>query len=306
MSASETARDVEGLVLDLDTFAVHDGPGIWFAVYLKGCPLSCRWCHSPESRKPSPEVILMRDRCTLCGTCASVCPNGVHQVSAAGHARDRAKCTVCGACVDQCPAGALEIKGATMRASEIIGRAIRLKPFLESSGGGITLTGGEVTSQADFAEAILAGCAARGIHTAIETCGACRWERLAQLLPYTDLVLYDIKLIDDAMHRLWTGASNRVILDNAARLAATGVPVQVRVPLIPGITDTEENLGGIFAFMQRVGLMSVALLPYNASAAAKYEWLDLPHEIAGEPQDAGRLSFLQEIASSMGLAVGLG
>jgi len=174
-----------------------------------------------------------------------------------------------------------------------------MKPFFDYSGGGVTLTGGEVTCQLDFSKAVLAGCKARGIHTAIETNGACPWDDLQQLLPHCDLVLYDLKLIDDAEHCRWTGASNRQVLENAAKLGSSNV--QVRVPLIPGITDTDVNLTAIFDFMQRVGLRRVALLPYNASAAAKYEWLDLPFEIEAEAQSQERLHSILAMARAAGL-----
>jgi pyruvate formate lyase activating enzyme len=174
-----------------------------------------------------------------------------------------------------------------------------MRPFFDHTGGGITLTGGEVTDQVEFAAAVLSGCQLRGIHTAIETCGATSWHRLRQLTERADLVLYDLKLIDEEEHRRWTGASNRQILANARRLA--GQEVQVRVPLIPGITDTEENLGGIYAFMREAGLGRVALLPYNPSAGAKYEWLDLPFEVEGEPQDDELLRDYIHLARGMGL-----
>jgi pyruvate formate lyase activating enzyme len=292
-------RDTEGLIFDLDTFAIHDGPGIRMAVYLKGCQLACKWCHSPESIRPEPELIFMRDRCLLCGACAEVCAQGVHSIADGKHALAREKCLACGRCVEACATGALAIKGYRVSAAEIVERAARMKPFFDHSGGGITLTGGEVTRQVDFAETVLRGCREQGIHTAIETNGASPWERLQRLLPHSDLVLYDLKLIDDAQHRRWTGASNRLVLDNAARLK--GRNVQVRVPLIPGITDTDENLRGIFSFMRSAGLSSVGLLPFNPSTAAKYEWLCLPCEVEGEPQSPQRLQHMLDLASEVGL-----
>jgi len=301
---TDNRGQTEGLIFDIDTFAVHDGPGIRMAVYIKGCPLSCQWCHSPESRRPEPELIFMRDRCKLCGTCVAVCAQKVHSVNGEEHVINRDECLVCGRCVEHCPYGALAIKGYLVSAAEIAEKASRLKPFFDHSGGGVTLTGGEVTGQSDFAAEVLEGCQSLGIHTVIETSGACAWRDLERLLPHTDLVLCDVKLIDEEEHRRWTGASNRQILRNAARLAKHNV--QVRVPLIPNITDTEENLQGIFGFMGTAGLSSVALLPYNPSSAAKYEWLGLTYKIQGEPQNRDRLLSLVDIARQMGINAVIG
>jgi pyruvate formate lyase activating enzyme len=205
--------------------------------------------------------------------------------------------------VEACPNGALQIKGYPISAQEVVAKAIRMKPFFEPSGGGITLTGGEVTGQPEFATAVLAGCRAEDIHTAIESCGACSWLHLQPLVDQCDLVLYDLKLIDEEQHRRWTGASNRSILENVRRLSAYNV--QIRVPLIPGITDTEENLAGIYAFMRQAGLHRIALLPYNPSAGAKYEWLDRPYDLQGEPQDSAFLEHLATLGQTYGLEVAI-
>lgn len=297
------SQDNRGMIFDIDTFAVHDGPGIRLAVYLKGCPLSCKWCHSPESQHPKRQLIFIKDRCEKCGSCVSVCPKGVHEVNDSSHTIQWEICRACGKCVDNCPHNALFIKGYKISAEAVVNKAARLKAFFDYSKGGLTLTGGEVSYQTDFAEAILSGCKALGIHTAIETCGMCSWEQLERLIAHTDLVLYDLKLIDDDEHRKWTGGSNRQVLQNVAKLASYqgSLDVRIRLPLIPDITDTEENLKGIFAFMRQVGLSTVELLPYNPSASAKYEWLGWECTIQGETQSQEQLKRLSQMVKREGL-----
>jgi len=304
VTVRQTSHDVEGTVFDMDSFAVHDGPGIRLAVYLKGCPLSCEWCHSPESQQRHPELIFVRDRCLACGACADACTRGVHTVDGGEHSLLRSSCEVCGRCVGACPTGALGTVGYRIAASEVVSKAARMSPFFAHSQGGITLSGGEVSGQASFAEQVLRGCQALGVHTAIETSGACDWEPLGRLVPHTDLVLYDLKLIDSDAHRRWTGASNRQILENASRLP--GCKTQVRVPLIPGITDTDQNLSEIYSFAAEAGLRNVALLPYNPSAAAKYEWLGQSYALSGEVQPPDRLEELVRMGCQLGLHVSFG
>ena len=275
----------QGIIFDLDTFAVHDGPGIRMAVFFKGCPLSCRWCHSPESIRSQPEIAYAKDRCTFCGQCADACDENAHDFSHQQHLFHRQRCRACGACAEGCVSRALTMKGYPISAQTIIDRAVSMKPFFEESSGGITLTGGEVSLQAAFAGEILSGCRNEGIHTAIETCGACSRDALFSILAHTDLLFYDLKLIDDAAHRKWTGVSNHQILSNAMQIAGLEhLETVIRVPLIPEITDTPENLSAIFKFMKKAKLDRAQLLPYNAAAGAKYEWLDRPFDIQTKPQ----------------------
>ena len=304
--STQTANGVTGTIFDIDSFAMHDGPGIRMAVYFKGCPMSCKWCHSPESQKKEPELVFLKDRCVLCGKCVDVCSQSCHRLKGQEHVINRPACLCCGKCVASCLNDTLEIKGFTISSSSIVEKALRFKKYFDASGGGITLTGGEITTQVEFAHDILSQSKSAGIHTAVETCGACDWHRIENLLPFTDLLLYDIKLIDDQAHHRWTGLSNKQILDNALKLKESGASVQIRLPLIPEITDTNENLDAVFKFMKEAELSFIALLPYNAAAAAKYSWLGLSYDLEGSRQDQGRLEDILSRAKEAGLNAVIG
>ncbi len=228
--ASATAdRAVQGLLLDIDKFASHDGPGIRTTVFLKGCPLACIWCHSPESRLNQAELIYQAERCTGCGLCLEVCPQGALSIGGNGGGDgnangeavilDRARCDACGLCVEVCYPGALKMAGSVISVGELVAQVQKDLPFFRSSGGGVTLSGGEPARQPAFAYHFLLACREAGIHTALETTGYATWQVMASLASVTDLFLYDIKFVDPDSHRRFTGVPNRVILDNLQRLA---------------------------------------------------------------------------------------
>ncbi len=273
-----------GLVGDIDHFAIHDGPGIRTAVYLKGCPLHCVWCHSPETQSFAPELLYLPQKCSACGLCLDACAQGAlsplevppvdgEAAQPCRVAVDWEKCTHCAACVAVCYTGALKMSGTWMTAAELVAQVEKDLPFFAASGGGVTLTGGEASSQPAFSRQFLAGCRALGIHTALETNGCASWQVYQELLEGVDLFLYDLKHMDDSSHRRLTGVSNHAALANLRRLAENGARVIVRVPCIPGLNDDPANIAATAAFTRQVGLDGIHLLPYNSSAGAKYQWL---------------------------------
>jgi len=244
-----------GRILHLQRLSTEDGPGIRTTVFFKGCPLHCSWCHNPESLSTKPQTQWFAIRCLGCDTCLSVCPNHCLTRTDSGLNIDRAHCQGCGQCADACPAGALELLGKTFSVDELLIELCKDRAFYDNSGGGVTLSGGEPTLQADFALALLRGLKAEGIATALDTCGSCPTDTLDRLLPFTDLVLYDLKLYDVDLHHQFTGSSNRQILDNLLHLRdlqnSQSPPFQlwIRTPLIPGTTSTIENLTGLGHFL---------------------------------------------------------
>lgn len=263
-----------GVVFNIQKYSIHDGPGIRTTVFLKGCPLRCLWCQNPESHRKEPEILLFKDRCTLCGRCVAVCPNGASSLSDTSSMIDRSKCIGCGKCVEVCPNEARQLSGEYMTVDEVMEEVLKDVVFYKNSGGGVTLSGGDPIAQSGFALAILKRCKEAGLHTALETCGYARWSTMEKLLKYTDLVLFDIKHMDAARHREGTGKPNSIILRNARRIAKLK-PLRVRVPLIPGFNDSAEHIRQLAKFVrEKLGLVDIDLLPYNKLGEVKHERLD--------------------------------
>lgn len=280
-----TGADMTGKVSDIKRFAVHDGDGIRTTVFLKGCPLKCVWCHNPEGISPKPQIAYFQHKCIGCGACVTVCPQGAHRMSD-GHLFDARMCVACGACADVCLGEALTFYGREMTEDEVLQILLEDKAFYESSGGGITLSGGECLMQADFCVSLLKKCKEHGLHTAVDTCGYVSKETLDRVIPYTDIFLYDVKAIDESVHIKCTGKSNRIILDNLKYLNDCGCKIEIRIPYVPDYNADEMEAIRNFLLPLK-NITKVRVLSYHNFAGSKYEALSMENTLPGSlPTDA--------------------
>lgn len=267
---------MEGRITDIDRFSTHDGPGIRTTIFFQGCSLHCMWCHSPETQ-PEKAVLLYKGMgCVRCGCCIDSCPQKAITKQYEKIYIKRKLCQNCFTCVKACPAKALVQSSKKVNLEEIEGILVQDKPFYDNSGGGVTLSGGEILMQAEFAFAILSLCKEKQIHTAIETSGCGQAFQLLKIGQAADLIYYDIKVMDTDLHRRFTGRDNGLILDNLRMLSERKQEVGdlvVRIPCIPGINDSLEQIGETARFVKGLGLRWLELLPYNEAAPAKYEWM---------------------------------
>lgn len=264
------AQVPKGIIFNIQRYSIHDGPGIRTTVFFKGCQLRCFWCQNPESQRKEAEVFLIRNNCRLCGRCVAVCPTGASSLMEDSSTIDRSKCIGCGKCVEVCPGEARKLVGAYVTKDEVMREVMKDAKFYENSGGGVTLSGGDPTAQPEFALSILRSSKEVGLHTVLDTCGYVAWSTMKRLLEYTDLVFFDIKAIDTKRHRAATGRPNRLILENAKRIAGYR-PMRVRVPVIPNFNDSPEDVRAIARFVrEELGEIEMDLLPYNKLGEVKY------------------------------------
>ena len=250
---------LKATIFDIERNSYVDGPGIRTTVFFKGCNLRCSWCHNPESQSPKPQMMFYKNKCTGCGKCKEKCPNHLES------------CELCGKCTIYCPRDAREICGKEYTVDEVMREILKDKAFYDNSGGGVTFSGGECMLQIDFLEAILKECKKNGVHTAVDTAGHMPFECFEQIIPYTDLFLYDVKCYDSDKHRQYTGASNELILSNLGRLLKMGIAIWVRIPIIPTVNDSEEEMLNIKKIIISCGSPEkIELLPYHAMGEHKY------------------------------------
>lgn len=299
---------ITGTIFDIKKFSLHDGPGIRTTVFFKGCDMRCQWCHNPESHRPEPELMFRPDRCIGCQSCLTVCTQKAISLNGGVITQHNEKCIQCGRCVDVCDARAREMVGWESTVEEVMAEIEKDVPFYAESGGGVTFSGGEPLLQKDFLSALLHSCTARGIHTAVDTCGYVDWKDIDSIRKHTDLFLYDLKLVDDALHRKHTGASNKNIIRNLQKLSGQGQDIIIRVPIVPGITDTEENIRHIGQLTSRLShLRRLDILPYFHMAAEKYHRLHRGYDLTeARPPGAERMSRIADLLREFGLKVHIG
>ncbi len=300
-------------VFNVQSYSIHDGPGIRVTVFLKGCPLRCLWCANPESHSAAPQLMTYAGRCTGCGGCVGVCPQRAIRLEETGGkvraVTDRALCADCGACEAACPNGARELAGRPRTVGEVLEQALRDKLFMDASGGGLTLSGGECLLHPDFSEALLRAAKEQGLHTAAESCCHASREAVDRVFRWTDLGLLDIKHMDPEVHERLTGVRNERILENVRHIYhELRVPVTVRVPVIPGCNDSDENIAATARFAaEALGPdVAVHLLPYHRLGEAKNESLGREAPFTAEPPSDEHMQRLKAIVEAFGLTAQIG
>ena len=290
-------------VVDIKKFAIHDGDGIRTTLFLKGCPLKCVWCHNPESISFSPQLSYIEKKCIGCGECVSVCKVGAHGISTDGHTFDRTKCVSCGNCEEACLGEALKLYGRKMSVDELLPILLEDKSFYESSGGGVTLSGGECLMQPEFCAEILKKLKENGINTAVDTCGFVNKHSLDMVIPFTDVFLYDLKAIDEDVHKKCTGQTNKIILENLLYLDEKGAKIEVRYPYVPEMNaDQCEKIADLLCKLKNLTKMRV--LPYHSFAGSKYDAVGMENTMPQVEMPSGeKMKEINEYFKSRGINV---
>jgi pyruvate formate lyase activating enzyme len=268
-----------GNIFDIKRYAINDGPGIRTAVFFKGCPLECWWCHNPEGQSSQPQIMFRLNRCKASKACIEACPiQAIHWEN--GSITNWETCDDCGKCAEVCYAGAREMVGSIVTVSQLMVEIERDIPFFDQSGGGVTFTGGEPMFQREFLLESLLACKEQDIHTIVDTSGYASWDGFEQIHSYVDIFLYDLKLMDESRHKQYTSVSNHMILDNLKKLSRAKASIIVRIPLIPGVNDDYENIHQSASFLADLPhLDGVELIPYHEIGLAKYQALGMNYKL---------------------------
>jgi len=297
----------KSIIFNIQKFSIHDGPGIRTTVFFKGCPLSCLWCHNPESQDVNKEILYDKNKCVLCGKCKEVCPTNAIKIEDGKLTTDKNKCNFCGQCVIYCVHGAREIVGKEYSVDDVMKEVIKDKIFYEQSNGGVTVSGGEPLMQIDFVEELLMRLKGENIHTAVDTSGAVSFDILERVAKYTDLFLYDLKLMDDEKHKGYVGVSNKSIIENLIKLSKIHSNINIRLPIIGKVNDNTEHIEKVLELLKDLNIKKVNLLPYHSIAKHKYEKLGLFYEDEkmSVPSE-GKMSSFKEMFEKNGYIVKIG
>ena len=288
------AMQKTGLIASIKRYMIHDGPGIRTVIFMKGCPLRCLWCSSPQTWHVKPSVIFVKSRCIECGECVKQCPDSAIQDSDGVKLIDHGACSSCGACIEVCPTEALKFDGLPMTVSDVMTIIEKDRAFYERSGGGVTFSGGEPAYQWEFLHDLLKSCKDAAIHTALETTGHMEWAIFEHLLPFVDLLLFDVKHTDAELHKKLTGKRNDTICKNLKRIAdLKSPPVEIHFPLIPGYNDSQRNIDSLLRTMKSLGLRRIDLLPFHQLGSHEYEELGIDYAMKNTSvptdEDIGRI-----------------
>lgn len=302
----EFTNELVATITDIQKFSVHDGPGIRTVVFFKGCPLRCQWCQNPETWSAQPEMMYTASACIRCGACEITCTQKAVQLTINGVAIDKSKCIACGTCVKTCFAEARKKVGKVMNVDEVLSIILQDVSFYQENGG-VTLSGGEVLLYADFAAELLKRAKENHIHTAIETCGFADWTSFQKILPFVDLVLFDVKHTDNDIHKKYTGQGNDLILENLKRITELSKDVIIRVPYIPGVNDSDENIKRTGELALQLNVKMIHLLPFHQMGQGK--WHGLGREYSFECNalpDPERVEQSKKLLEDLGVEANVG